>query len=82
MIVINNITKVYDGKNILKNLSISLNFEKLYLLEGGNGSGKTTFLRILADLIKPTTGDVTFNDSRSNDGEIFQNFGAFLAITH
>lgn len=78
MITIDNVSKSYEGKIILKSLSISFEMNHLYLLRGGNGSGKTTFLRILADLIKPSTGSISFNGIRNCDSELFQNFGAFF----
>ncbi|MEM4717910.1 MAG: ABC transporter ATP-binding protein, partial [Desulfurococcaceae archaeon] len=51
--------KVYGGKTIaLNGLSLEVNPGEIYALIGPNGSGKTTTLRIIATLIKPTRGRV------------------------
>ena len=47
-IELKNITKRYDNKTILDNISISLNNEHVYVLIGKNGSGKSTLLNIIA----------------------------------
>lgn len=48
----------YNGKNVLKDISVSV--EKLDFLgiAGPNGSGKTTFLKIISGILSPTTGNV------------------------
>jgi len=78
MIVIDNVSQAFERKRILDQISISLDISKLYLLEGGNGSGKTTFLQILTDLMKPTNGEVSFKGKLSSKEELFQNFGVFI----
>ncbi len=78
MIIVDNISQVFEGKLILNQVSISLDINKLYLLEGGNGSGKTTFLQILTDLMKPTSGEVSFKGEKSSQEELFQYFGVFI----
>ena len=50
------LTKTYRGVNALDNVSISLKPGKIYGLIGQNGAGKTTFMRLVAGLIFPTSG--------------------------
>lgn len=59
-----NIFKDYNGFQALENVSISLEKGKIYGLIGQNGAGKTTFMRIIAGLSFPTSGELyLFNQS-------------------
>ena len=51
-----------NGKKILEDISISLNSGEILSLVGPNGSGKSTFLKILSGDLKPTAGDIFYND--------------------
>jgi tungstate transport system ATP-binding protein len=63
---VSDITKQYDGKDILKNCTYSFNEVGIYALIGPNGGGKSTFLRICALLEKPDGGAVTYgSDGRT-----------------
>jgi ABC-2 type transport system ATP-binding protein len=54
-----NLTKIYNTGNIgVKSLNLQVKPGEIYGLIGPNGSGKTTTLRIIATLLKPTTGEV------------------------
>lgn len=55
-LVLENINKVYYGHVALAGINLSLDSEKLNVILGGNGSGKTSLLRILAGLEQPTSG--------------------------
>ena len=44
----------------LSNINLQLN-QGIYGLYGGNGSGKTSLLKILAKIYEPTTGNITIN---------------------
>ncbi|HCU22772.1 MAG TPA: ABC transporter [Candidatus Atribacteria bacterium] len=50
-------------KPIIKNLHLELERGCSYVLLGTNGSGKTTFLRILNGLLKPVFGSIRLNDT-------------------
>jgi len=89
-IKIQNLSKVYKG-NICAIDNISLNIEKgLFGLLGRNGAGKTTLMRILATIIKPTSGDVIINGAsvltegnkiRNELGYLPQEFGVYPNLT-
>ena len=55
-----------NGKKILEDISISLNSGEILSLVGPNGSGKSTFLKILSGDLKPTAGDIFYNDIEIN----------------
>lgn len=54
----NNLIKYYDEKKALDGISIEFEIGKIYGFLGPNGSGKTTFLRACAALIKKHEGEV------------------------
>ncbi len=63
MIQLNNITFGYRKKVLLfDNLSLTLEFGKIYGLFGVNGAGKTTLLKQISGLLKPSSGSITIND--------------------
>lgn len=63
MIQLSNITFGYRKKvNLFDNLSLTLEFGKIYGLFGVNGAGKTTLLKQLSGLLKPAKGTITIND--------------------
>ncbi|MBP1591012.1 MAG: energy-coupling factor ABC transporter ATP-binding protein, partial [Oscillospiraceae bacterium] len=45
-----------DGEDILRDLSFKVNTGEIFCILGGNGCGKTTSLRLAADLAKPYSG--------------------------
>ena len=53
--------KEYAGKVALEDVNLELSAGDICGLIGTNGSGKTTLLRILATLVKPTSGTATIN---------------------
>ena len=65
-----NITKAYEGRAILENISLDLVKGDVHVLLGPSGSGKTSLLRILAGLLDSDSGEVLL------DGE------AIESITH
>lgn len=58
-ILIQNISKAYSGKEVLKNFSLEIEKNRIFCLMGASGCGKTTLLRILTGLEKADSGNVT-----------------------
>ncbi|MBD3184468.1 ATP-binding cassette domain-containing protein [Candidatus Poribacteria bacterium] len=57
-IEINDLSKEYRYKTVFKDINISLQAGEILGLTGPNGGGKTTLLKILATLVRPTSGSV------------------------
>ncbi len=71
MIKIENISKSFGDKQVLKNISAEFEQGKTNLIIGQSGSGKTIMMRICTGLLEPDEGEVYFNDRRfSNLPEI------------
>ena len=61
-----NVSKEYQTDllsiNALKKINLEINKGEIILINGHSGSGKTTFLKLLACLDKPSFGNVYVND--------------------
>ena len=55
------VTKIYNGKPAVKDVSLRLEPGHIYAMLGPNGSGKTTWMKMAAGLVKPTSGTVCFD---------------------
>ena len=59
---IRGISKAYSsGVPVLKGVDLDIHAGELFFLLGPSGCGKSTLLRILAGLVKPDTGSISFD---------------------
>lgn len=58
LIEIKDLNKYYGKKQALNNINITIESGKIYGLLGPNGSGKTTLIKIINDLLTPSSGEV------------------------
>ena len=85
IIEIKNVNKSYDGKPIVKNLSLTINRGEFVTLLGPSGCGKTTTLRMIAGFEQPTDGKIYFNGVditeippyKRNINTVFQKYALF-----
>ncbi len=59
------LTKVYRGVTVLQQVSVQLKKGHIYGFVGNNGAGKTTFMRMIAGLARPTSGAISLFGSQS-----------------
>ena len=56
------IVKKYMSKTAVDGISLSLERGHIYAVLGPNGSGKTTMMKMIGGLVKPTSGSIVFED--------------------
>ncbi len=92
MLEVKNITKNFNDKKVLKNISFSLNDGDRLAIIGPSGCGKSTCLRCLNMLEVPDSGEIIFlgtklmhnknlSDARRHIGMVFQSFNLFDNLT-
>lgn len=59
-----NLCKKFDNKIILDNINIKIGRGKIVGLLGKNGQGKTTLIKLINDLLTPSSGEVLINGNR------------------
>jgi zinc transport system ATP-binding protein len=70
LIEIDKITAAYDGRVVLRELSLTL-YERDFLgIIGPNGGGKTTLLKVILGLVKPVAGQVRFYQAGKQVGSL------------
>ncbi len=77
VIDVQGITKRFGNRTVVNNIPMQVRRGEIYGFLGPNGSGKTTFLRMLCGLLRPDGGNgrcLGF-DIRSETGEIKKNIG-------
>ena len=83
MIEIKDLTKSFDGVEVLSHISMTLEKGKIYGLVGRNGSGKTMLMKHILGFVSPTSGTITIDgkvlgkdiDAPDNIGAIIENPG-------
>jgi|YelNatPaOPRAMG01_1025707.scaffolds.fasta_scaffold01088_18 cell division transport system ATP-binding protein len=57
------VSKLYDDKEALSNISFELNKGEFLFIVGPSGAGKTTILKLIHKEIEPTRGEIFFNNT-------------------
>lgn len=90
---ISGLTKVFDGKKVLSDISLHLDDIRSLVIIGPSGGGKSTLLRIIAGLLVPEEGEIVINgkaipseekalrEYRKTIGMVFQSYNLFPHLT-
>ena len=62
MLKIKNLTVHYGVIEAVHDVSFEVNKGEIVSLIGANGAGKTTILRTISGLLRPSRGEITFNE--------------------
>lgn len=68
-----NLTKWYGKHKVINNVNLSVKKGEIYGLTGRNGAGKTTVLKLISGLAKPTEGNVCLFEKNGHDTMNVQN---------
>lgn len=76
----NHLTKIIDGKELVKNVNIHVKKGEIYGFLGPNGAGKTTVLKMVTNLWKPTEGSVELfgRPLTPKSYEVFRRVGSII----
>lgn len=74
MLELKNVIKEFDTVTAVNNISFKIDDGKVLGIVGRNGAGKSTIFRMILDLIKPTKGEIFF-DNQEIDGKVLNRFG-------
>ena len=67
-----NLTKEYKDFKALDKVSINIEEGKVYGLLGPNGTGKSTFLKLITQIIKPSSGQIIFKSHEISQNDLSQ----------
>lgn len=67
MISLHNITFSRSGKKLFEDLSLEIKPGEHWIIQGENGSGKTTLLELIAGVLHPQAGNVTYDFIEGDD---------------
>lgn len=87
MLILENISKSINGKQILRNISFSVEQGQIFGYLGPNGAGKTTTIRIILGLYEQFTGEIKFNSNsaiknqKKNLGFMLEDDGLYGNLT-
>lgn len=78
LIQLKNITKSFEDNQVLNDISFNVNSGETLAIVGFSGSGKSTILKIISNLIEPDLGEVILGDN--NIGMVFQYSALFDSL--
>ena len=64
LLEIKDLSKKFDDKYVLKDINLTLSGGKIIGLLGKNGAGKTTLIKLINDLLTPTSGEILINGNK------------------
>jgi NitT/TauT family transport system ATP-binding protein len=85
VLMVENVDMEFNGESVLKGITFNLAEGDFACITGPSGGGKTTLLRLIAGLIKPSSGRICLNSalagSKPDSGYVFQEGALFPWLT-
>ena len=78
LLVTQDLTKVYKETVAADRVNIHIKKGSIYGLIGKNGAGKTTIMKMIAGLAKPTSGSFEYSGFNCSEDEAFSRIGALI----
>ncbi|MDU0155331.1 ABC transporter ATP-binding protein [Bacillus cabrialesii] len=75
---VNNVTKHFQKKTAVNNISFSIKKGEIAAILGPNGAGKTTVISMLLGLLKPSQGEIKLLNRIPHDQQIREKIGVML----
>ena len=76
MIAVNNLIKAYNGNVVVNIPQLATRQGEIIGLVGNNGAGKTTFFRLILDLVRADRGEIVSGDKNVASSEDWKNYKA------
>lgn len=76
----NNLIKAYNGKEVVSNVNMSIEKGEIYGFLGPNGAGKTTIMKMITNIVKPTSGEIEIFGEKLTDTsyEVLKRLGTII----
>lgn len=75
-----NVAKVFDGREMIHGMNLSVERGMIYGLLGVNGAGKTTTFKMITGLLRPDSGEIIFSGTSvsGQDKEFLREMGILI----
>ena len=76
----NNLIKTFGNQEVVSNVSMNIKKGEIYGFLGPNGAGKTTIMKMMTNLIKPTSGEIELFGEKLTDTsyEVLKRIGTII----
>lgn len=81
LVKLDRISKRYSNKQILQDITLKVMDQQVISILGGNGTGKSTLLRLIAGLDRPSSGKVTYATNQLTIGYVPERFPKLIRFT-
>ncbi|MBC78533.1 MAG: hypothetical protein CL772_00025 [Chloroflexi bacterium] len=78
-ITVKNLSKSFNEKSIIKNLSFSINKGDLVKISGSNGAGKSTLLKIIARIYNQDSGEIIIDGKDINKSSLSKSMISYIS---